>query len=530
MSRTKTKQPSRYTQKLTGLLPKWAEERYIVPALLVLAAITRFATIAKASIWHDEGFTMMLIARNPAEIWAGSGRDVHPPLFYELLHFWTNLFGRSELAARSMSAVAGIVTIYVCYLLVKRYFAKTTGYLVLLILAVAPFLVRYSQEARMYGVLGLFLITGTYALLRALEPGDQKKWWVVYVVMMAAGLYTHYFTALAMMAQWIYLLSLTPIHAWRLGKTPWLSARWWLANIAIVVLWIPWLPSFYGQISRGQGISWIPKTTAYTLPNNLWQNLTFTDGRQLPQLLYWIVPALILLGAVWVTWILRKSKPQIKMLFFYTFVPIVLTIVVSIIKPVYQDRYLVFAANGIYMLLGITLHQLIARHRATGLAALVLVVGISLVGVINVGRQASHSMGKVGDHVVANYKPGDEMVSAELYTYFDFSYYCTDVCIDSRNRQVEKGMMTAVYPAPWSQLRLNTTGGRPNGYGESALLYDRADQIYVDDWAVIRPASGRVWMIGKPGDKPYWKSTPSNWTQVDSFVTNSSEARLYQVQ
>lgn len=513
-------------------------ERTVVVSLLVLALVTRLLTIAKASIWHDEGFTMMLVNRNPLEIWVGSGRDVHPPLYYELLHFWTSLFGRSEFAARSMSAVAGVATLYVCYLLVRRYFSRLSATIVLLILAVAPFLVRYSQEARMYGLLGLFLITGTYALLRALESKANWRWWLFYAVMMAAGLYTHYFTALVVVAQWLYLMTLTPFHSWRFGKTAWLSKDWWLANLGIVLLWLPWLPSFYGQFTRGQGISWIPKSDIFTLPNNIWQNLTFTDGRQLPMLVYWFVPVVLIVAAAWVTWHLRKQKPQVKMVFLYTFVPIILTIVVSVIKPVYQDRYLVFAANGMYMMLGIALGEMVREHhRGTALVALASLLAISVIGVTNVARQASHSMGRVGEYVGQNYQTGDELVSAELYTYFDFTYYCqkNEACRDSffDTSEVESSGIMEPTVAPVilkPAVRLNTSGGRPNGYGESALLFDRADAIYVDNLALIRPTSGRVWLIGKPGDKPYWKAVPANWRQINEIRTNSSEARLYQVQ
>ena len=528
MSRTKASS-NLANLNVAGRLEAWygsLRERSIVIALLVIAALARFATIGKASVWHDEGFTMMLSARNPIEIWAGSARDVHPPLYYELLHFWTTIFGRSEVAARSLSAVAGIATLYVCYLLVKRYISRSSATIVLLILAVAPFLVRYSQEARMYGLLGLFLITGTYALLRALEAPKQKKWWIIYVIAMAAGLYTHYFTALALIAQWVYLMTLTPFHSWRFGKTAWLSKQWWLANIAIIAFWLPWLPNFYAQFTRGQGIGWIPKTTLFTLPNNLWQNLTFTDGRQLPQLVYWFVPAILLMAMVWVTWHLRRTKPQVKMIFLYTFVPIVLTIVVSIVKPVYQDRYLVFAANGMYMMLGIALGEMIREHhRGIALTALAGLLLISVIGLSNVSRQASHTMGQVGDYVSQRFLAGDQLVSAELYTYFDFSYYCErkkfcrDSYFDSPTADVK--------PA---EVLLNTSTGRPNGFGESGLLYDRADRLYIDSLAALRPITGRVWLVGKPGDKQYWKSVPANWTMVEDFTTNSSEVRLYQVQ
>lgn len=515
--------PARWYKRLK-LIP----ESWIVSGLFAVAALARFATIAKASIWHDEGFTMMLAGRNPIEIWAGSARDVHPPLFYELIHFWTLVFGRSELAARGLSAVAGLGTIGICYVLVRRYFNRGAASVTLAILAVAPFLVRYSQEARMYGVLGLFLIGGTYALLRALEPQARRLWWMIYILAMTAGLYTHYFAVFGLAAQWLYVISLTPPHNWKFKKTIWLSPRWWIANLAIVILYIPWLPSFYGQISRGQGIGWIPKTTLNTLPNNIWQNLTFTDGMQLPPLLYWLVPGLILFAICWTVWSEHKKHPAIKMLFMYTAVPIIGTIALSIFKPVYQDRYLVFAANGLYMLLGISLYYLIKKHRLYGLTTLAVVLMISCIGIINVGRQASHSMGRVGEYVDTHYQAGDEIISAELYTYFDFSYYCQK-CVDSRNRQVG-ATVPAIYPSPVTTLRLNTTDGRPNGYGESALLYDRAEQIYVDNLAAIAPASHRVWLVGKPGDKPYWKQVPANWKISDTYTTNSSEVRLYNLQ
>lgn len=518
-----TIKPANWYKKLK-LIP----ESWVVSGLFVIAIAARFATITKASIWHDEGFTMMLIGRNPVEIWAGSGRDVHPPLFYELLHFWTSLLGRSELAARSMSAVAGLLTIGICYILVKRYFTRGAATVTLAVLALAPFLVRYSQEARMYGVLGLFLIGGTYALLRALEKNAPKWWWAVYIACMAAGLYTHYFTVFAMAAHWLYVLTLDAPHTWRLWKTTWLSSKWWLANAAIIALWIPWLPSFFGQFTRGQGIGWIPKTTLTTLPNNIWQNLTFTDGGQLPPFLYWLVPLIILVMTTAVTWTQHKKKPAIKMIFFYTAVPILGTILLSVIKPIYQDRYLVFAANGLYMLIGISLYYMIRKHRNIGFAALAIVLAISTIGVTNVGRQATHSMNQVGSYVNNHFLSGDEVISGELYTYFDFSYYCTK-CIDTRNRQVDIAV-PAIYPAPVSTLRLNTTGGRPNGYGESSLLYDRAEDIYVDDLSTIRPVSNRVWLVGKPGNKEYWTKTPDNWILVDTFATNSSEVRLYNVQ
>lgn len=500
-------------------------ERSVVAGLMAIAIGMRFATIAKASIWHDEGFSMMLSARNPADIWIGSAHDVHPPLYYEILHFWTSLFGRSEFAARGLSAVAGLITIFVAYKLIRHILGRGAATVTLAVLAIAPMAVRYSQEARMYGILGLWLVGATYALVLALENRKQAKHWIIYAVLMAAGLYTHYFTVFALAAHWIYLLVQTRPDQLKIGKTAWLTREWWLANIAIVVLWLPWVPNFIGQFTRGQGISWIPAVTSSTLPGGIWQDLTFTDGGQIPSVLFWGVPFLLVLSVCYMVWQYRKKTPQVELIFFYAVVPIALTLLASIFKPIYQDRYLVFATYGVYILISLAIYQLIRMNRVAGMAALLAFCGILVVGNINVVRQASHTMRDVGKFVNERYQPGDEIVSAELYTYFDFSYYCKN-CLDARNTQVSQSV-AAIYPSPVTTLKLNTSGGRPNGYGESSLLKDRADSIYIDNLTTINPVSKRVWVVGKPG-QPYWNTVPVEWKPtLNEIRTNSSEARMY---
>ena len=386
----------------------------------------------------------------------------------------------------------------------------------------------------MYGLLGLFLLGGTFALLRATEHAHTNwRWWSVYALAMAAGLYTHYFTVFAIAAHWLYLMSLERPWKWRIGKSHWLRTDWWLTNLTVIVLWLPWLPAFYGQFSRGQGISWIPATTLYTLPKSIWQNLTFTDAMALPPFVFWAVPGIVIGLVMWISWLHKHEHKEIRALFWYTVLPIGATIAVWIMKPIYQDRYLVFAANGMYILLGIALTRLIRQHQATGAATLIGVLIVCGIGVGNVARQATHSMKVVGEYVGKQRQTGDAVMSAELYTYFDFSYYC-ETCADLHNSfKPEQSNDANIRIAPRPTLLLNTSStsyGKPNGYGESSLLYDRADNIYVDDLSTVKPTNGRLWMIGKPGEQKYWKTLPANWQQLDQVKTNSSEARLYRVQ
>lgn len=167
----------------------------------------------------------MLAKRTVQEIWAGSARDVHPPLYYELLHFWMRLFGTSELAIRSLSAFAGVLIIPIGYLIVRKIAGLRAAILASFVLALAPFLIRYSQEARMYGLLGLFLLLALYAVTEIAERPKRTWPYVLYTLSIAAGLYTHYFTVLAVLAFWLYFVLLEKPSTWKIGESIWLSLR-----------------------------------------------------------------------------------------------------------------------------------------------------------------------------------------------------------------------------------------------------------------------------------------------------------------
>jgi uncharacterized membrane protein len=74
-------------------------------AVIVLALLARFHSITVPVIWYDEAYSILLAEGSPAYIWATTARDVHPPLYYVLLHLWMLLFGNGVLAARSLSAL-----------------------------------------------------------------------------------------------------------------------------------------------------------------------------------------------------------------------------------------------------------------------------------------------------------------------------------------------------------------------------------------------------------------------------------------
>src|SRR5262245_64002045 len=86
-------------------------------AITAFAAALRFGTLGQQSFWYDEVDTVALARRSLAGMLRTvPGTENTPPLYFLLAWFWSKIFGTSEVGLRSLSALAGTVTVPVAYL------------------------------------------------------------------------------------------------------------------------------------------------------------------------------------------------------------------------------------------------------------------------------------------------------------------------------------------------------------------------------------------------------------------------------
>ena len=177
-------------------------------AIVVLAAVLRFATLRTQSIWFDEAATWDLVRRPFGEM---LGRipdgESNPPLFYVLEWGWTRVFGDGEAGLRSLSALAGLLMVPVAYAIARRAASGVAraGLAAAALVAVNPLLVWFSQEARSYA---LATLLAAVALLLSLHALDDRRgrWLAGWAVVAALALATHYFTAFVLAPQALWLL------------------------------------------------------------------------------------------------------------------------------------------------------------------------------------------------------------------------------------------------------------------------------------------------------------------------------------
>ena len=143
---------------------------WIVAGLTVLAAALRFATLGVQTYHHDEIVTASRVLRGG--FWhamdAVGFSESAPPLYYALAWLWTQLTGTGEFGLRSLSALAGVATVPVAYLLGAELRGQRAGIVAAALVAVNPMLLWYSQEARGYALLRLLTALAALYFVRAL--------------------------------------------------------------------------------------------------------------------------------------------------------------------------------------------------------------------------------------------------------------------------------------------------------------------------------------------------------------------------
>ena len=135
-----------------------SRERLALAVILLAAFALRLYQLGAGSLWYDETVSALLASKPLAAMWAHTGRDIHPPLYYALLHFWQAAAGASDTALAFFSLWFGVALVALAAYVGRLAYDARVGLLAAFLAAVHPFAVWYSQEVRMY-TLGAFWLT-----------------------------------------------------------------------------------------------------------------------------------------------------------------------------------------------------------------------------------------------------------------------------------------------------------------------------------------------------------------------------------
>lgn len=491
-------------------------------AILLFASAVRFYRLDWSALWFDEAYSWFMSTQSLADGWALSAVDVHPPLYYFFLKGWMALFGSTLISMRALSACAGVITTGLGMWLTRLIATRRAACFAGTSLALLPIALRYSHEVRMYALLSVWTTGATIAFIYWVNAPGRRRYLVVYAVLVAAGLYTHYFALLAVMAHWLYLLTLR-----KSANEPHLrlvlQPEWWAANIAAAVLFFPWLPSFIAQLAHTGGLGWIRPVTLYSVPSALWQYLILNDGKALPAILYWaLVPLLLMLCAYCVARDSHPQRPSVLMVI-YLWAPLLVTFAVSLHLPLFIARYFLFSALALPVLLGIGLDRLMIAHRWLAILGLLFLVGIEATGIRNLYGEYDHTnddrrptrdrINVIADRINRQYRPGDQVIVLNSHWYRSLAFY---------NNTAARPLLYAPPPSPeGAACAIYCRIEAPSGPGSKAFYLEGLDRL--------APDTIRVWLVDGVRDVDKGLAMPRAWQLVNSFSNGDNRLRLYEV-
>ncbi len=405
---------------------------WLVIIITLIGGFLRVYQLDIKGLWLDETFSIWMAQHSVVDLLQWTIKiDQHPPLYYLLLHYWIALNGDTPYDARLLSALFGAGTIPIIYLIGKRISGTVMGLAAAVILAFSLFNIYFAQEARMYTFLTFNAAVAMYALVRLLtdscsvrpigsqfreylhawrtsapvEPNPQKdfsyqdetrnktgwrawiyrhRWlpirtietdlaWVALIVFSAATLLSHNTAVFFAFAANIFVLGLMLFQRIKpSGPPPAFQApsigNWVKAQVGIFVLWSPWLFAFIQQASRVNQEFWIPKPDWDAVIQTLRALLNPSAPGQASQVMTWILCAVLCLGLVYY----RKKRSIFLFLAALFAIPILGELIVSIRRPIFSDRTLIWITIPMFLVMAAGIAQLRFRF--------LMIVALGIIG------------------------------------------------------------------------------------------------------------------------------------------------------
>ena len=424
-----------YDRHMKKNLKQWAEthQYWALGGILAIFSGVALGNMTRWSIWFDEAFSAYLTRFDLLQITQFTAQDVHPPVYYWLLKIWTEVFGSSLLSVRSLSlfcALIGLVGLY----FVVRYLMKSKLYGLAAVIAAAltPTLVRFTDEARMYTLVFAIVMWATYVLLRAVET--NRRWlWALYGVLLAVGMLTHYFTAMAWLAHWVWRY-----FEKRSGRVRKFFAREWvLSHVLSLILFAWWLPMLISQFAGVQAGFWIPPVTPSSPVDYLTDALFYRDTDQLAGWGAFVAFAVFALAAivVWRGWpvlVKRARKGGASLIASLALAPPVILMLLSMppLKSAFISRYVLYAQVMLTVAMVLCAVMLVKARPVFACRSMVVFVLVALFGLVNVYyygnyNKTSNLSVRTGDVMakIASSNSDAPVLAASPWMYYEASFY-----------------------------------------------------------------------------------------------------------
>lgn len=289
--------------------------------LTVVGGILRFYHLGYNSLWLDETATLGFAQHSFSQIWElVVGGEFNPPLFYWIEHIML-YFGNNEVVLRFVPALCGTLSIPIIYLVGKEIQNKEVGLLAAALLTFSPFHIFYSQDARAYSIMMLFLSLAILFYVRTFRS-DRFLNWVLFGVCSSVALWAHFYAFVPVAVIFLHAFVCNSrgiyrnIHIFsRIGAA---AAVFLLSSLPLIIVMVPLfaLRTENAPTWGFQGLDVIYQT--------------FFQFSVYSQLIFLFFMILLVAG---VSWIIRDSRKKGAFFIMYLILPLLISMYLSAAMP-----------------------------------------------------------------------------------------------------------------------------------------------------------------------------------------------------
>ncbi len=403
-----------------------------IAAILLLAFALRLYRLGDQSIWYDEGVSIHLAQKSLAALTAHTAGDIHPPLYYYLLHFWIRAAGSSEFAVAFLSLGFGLLLVPLVYCIGRNLYNPIVGSLAALLVAVSPYNLWYSQEMRMYTLGASLGLVSLYSLLQLLARAKGRVYWAGYILSAALGLYTLYYFAFLLVFLNVFVLGWW-LWGRRQGGRASVLWHWVLAQLTVFLLYLPWLPIALRQATDPPVPPWRAFIPFWQVAVESWSVLALGQSVE-PRAVWPVLLAIAIIYGLGVVYAGTRFKTQdtklrlakAGILWGYTFVPVLAIYLASLWTPLFHVRYVLTYSPAFYIVLAAGLAWLRERWRLGLWLVLSLIVVASAYSIYSLHfdpRYAADDHRSAVEYITERWRPGDAILINAGYVYPTFLYY-----------------------------------------------------------------------------------------------------------
>jgi uncharacterized membrane protein len=398
-----------------GVSVAWLPTRLVLSGLFLLGLGLRLWDLGVRSFWTDELSAVGTSALSFWDLVQALTVESNMTLYYWALHFWLRIVGldASEWLIRLPSAIVGSLVIPVVYVLGRRLHSNAAGLAAAGLLAINGFHVLMSQEARAYAALSLFTVLAYIALDQAVQSGRWQHW-AIHGALNALAFYCHFYTAFTMLAQGLFVLLLRDRRA----------VKGLVVSGAVSVAAGLQLIPFFLHHAGGSKLSHLLPPKFEDARNFL---IDFSGGdamAKMPIQSYGVLAIVALLAIYGFTRggaAARSRWYRAAMLLTWFFLPLSLSLGISLARPIFNDRYLFAILPAVPLLAGMGLARL-RPVLAVGLFGVLAALSIVIqAGPYEVRR--NEEWRDAVKYTVDQAQPGDGYIFISKWNQNGFEYY-----------------------------------------------------------------------------------------------------------